>query len=253
VSPLTGTEQARLSDVERLTTTTPPTEQAASDLVRRILGGEFLNPASNPFLQSTYDAAARPLMRNWEDVIMPNLRSGFTQGGHMIQSSSPYLKAVEQAGTRQTENLADLAARIFGGAYGQERGLMQQAIPFGADLGGQDLRRATIGLQLAGLPRQIEQMGIDKALEQFNRNTGLQLTATQIAGMLSQPQTVTTQTAGAPSTFQQILGGATQAALPFALTGFNPFAGISDLFGSFGGGGAGPFNTADLLGGASYT
>jgi len=237
VAPMTPEEKSLLGIVQQQGMTTPPTEAAAGGLLNRILSGEFLRPETNPFLQSTYESAIRPLTRQWEDVIMPNLRSGFTKAGHLIQASSPFIKSVEQAGTRFMENLGDVAADIFGGNYARERGLMQQAIPQALQVGEEPMRRATIALQVSQLPRMIEQMGIDRALAEFTRRTGVQLTASQIAGMLSQAQTVVQP--GQPSPFSQVLQGATQAVMPFALTGFNPFSGIGDLFGSSSGGSLG--------------
>lgn len=230
VAPITSEETASINRIRGLTSGAPPTEAAATDLLRRTLSGEFLTPESNPFLEAMFTAAARPVIRNFQDVVQPELRAQFTRGGQFIQpgSSSPFATALARAGTGFTENLTDLAAQIFGPAYQFERGLQQGAVPQAIALGQEPLRRETINLAVQALPREIEQRGIDAAMQNFFQATGLQLDAAQLAALVANPNLVTVP--GSPSTFSQITSGLTQAALPFALTGSNPISAVSSLF-----------------------
>lgn len=83
---------------------------AAGGLLGSIIGGEGLDPNSNPFLQGAFDRGA--------DAIQNRLQSQFAGGGRNLGASR----------SANTEGLADLATGIFGGNFQQERNRQMQAL-----------------------------------------------------------------------------------------------------------------------------
>lgn len=75
----------------------------SSDLISRTLGGEFLSPESNPFLQSTFNRAA--------DLTQTRLASEFAGSGRNIGASAP----------ARSDELQTLASNIFGSNFQNER------------------------------------------------------------------------------------------------------------------------------------
>jgi hypothetical protein len=85
--------------------------------------GGFLN--ANPYLDATYDKAARAMSRNFAQGVMPSIDSAFARSGRF--GSGLHSNAADQAIQNYTQGLGDLATGLYGNAYGQERGLQQQA------------------------------------------------------------------------------------------------------------------------------
>ena len=134
-----------------------PVTRAAQDYATGGLRGDFMarNPflasGSNPYLDATFDQAARR-SRN-------TLESEFARAGRNIGAAAP----------ARADMLSDLATNIYGGAYESdaarrlaayqgERGLQQGLIPFAGSLAGQDYadigQLATVGAQREDLARE---------------------------------------------------------------------------------------------------
>jgi len=73
------------------------------DLLSRTIQGDFLDPATNPFLQQTFDTAA--------DSVTRRLQSDFAGAGRNLGAGAP-------AASEQFQNLA---GQIFGGNFQAER------------------------------------------------------------------------------------------------------------------------------------
>lgn len=90
-----------------------------------VLEGRYLDPESNPNLNKTFDVAASRVSEAFNRTVMP---AQLTAGGkgRNIGSSAQFNRsrfAADQLGT----TLSELGASIYGGAYQQERGLMESA------------------------------------------------------------------------------------------------------------------------------
>jgi hypothetical protein len=112
-----------------------PVTGAAQDYVTRSLQGGFLG--SNPYLDQTFNRAALQTQNQ--------LASEFARSGRSVDASE---------GLR-SQQLNDLANQIYGGAYGQERQLMQGTLPFAQGLANQDY--FDIG-QLRGVGSEVENL-----------------------------------------------------------------------------------------------
>lgn len=156
--------------------------QAQSFLTSQ-LQGQGLSPESNPFLAATIASAQRPLIEQFQDIQLPNLISQFTGAGQRVQpgGSSAFDRAGAIAIRGLTNSLADISTNLAGQNFQAERGRQQQAVTQASQLQTADIQSTIQGLQAVALPRLIEQFGIDRGLEEFNRRITTVLQAIQLA------------------------------------------------------------------------
>ena len=83
---------------------------AAQDLNLSTLKGDYLNPDTNPYLESTFNRAA--------DLTRGRLDSEFSGAGRNLGASMP----------ARSEELQTLASNIYGGNYQRERGIQNDAM-----------------------------------------------------------------------------------------------------------------------------
>lgn len=84
------------------------------------LGGQYLDPSSNPWLSKTYDAAAGDMARNYTNSVVPAVNSTFSQAGRY--GSGAHREAFGDAGRTLNSGLSNLGTQIYGQNYAQERG-----------------------------------------------------------------------------------------------------------------------------------
>lgn len=104
------------------------TDQTAQNLnnagaanLQSTLAGNFLSPDSNPYLQATFDKAARSLTDQYNYTTMPQLSRSFGNQ-QAFGGSSAYGEAFGKANQGLATGLADLGTGIYGGNYQTERG-----------------------------------------------------------------------------------------------------------------------------------
>lgn len=194
----TPEESQILSDAFGAATQSGLTDEARQNLSRTIQG-DFLSPESNPFLQETIQAAQRPVVEQFQDVTLPRLRGQFTQAGQFVQGrpgseegmSSPFDEAVSRASRSAVNELGDISTNITSQNFQQERQRQASAAEAAPQFERAELDRLVQGLQTQALPRMVEQMGIDRGLEEFRRRMDTLLQAIGISGDLSQAQPAT--------------------------------------------------------------
>lgn len=188
---MTGAESDILS---RITGGRTPLSDAANPTLESTIRGDFLSPDSNPFLRASIDSAIRPIVQNFEEQVMPRLRSDFTRAGQRVQeeSSSPFDRAAAISSRGLADAVGDVSTRMSAANFESERARQQNAAQNAPAIEGQQLNNLVNRLQAAALPRMIEQLGVDRGLEEFNRRMEVFLQALKTAGTVSQPQTVTT-------------------------------------------------------------
>ncbi len=79
--------------------------------------GEMLN--SNPYIDATFESAARPMMRSFSEGVMPGIQGNFAKAGRY--GSGAQANAEDQAIDQYGRALGDLATNIYGQNYAQER------------------------------------------------------------------------------------------------------------------------------------
>lgn len=172
-----------LTRIGSLTGAPSPALGEAQNLLTSILQGQGLSPESNPFLAATIASAQRPLIEQFQDIQLPNLISQFTGAGQRVQpgGSSAFDRAGAIATRGLTNALADISTNLAGQNFQAERGRQQQAVTQASQLQTADIQSTIQGLQAVALPRLIEQFGIDRGLEEFNRRITTVLQAIQLA------------------------------------------------------------------------
>lgn len=199
VAPITSGEQGVLQKLQGQVD-----HPDVADLLHKTLTGYFLpgQQGSNPFLQAAIEAAQRPTADALNQTLGRTLPGVFAAAGQTINGggirsaahpntpgSSAFDSAALKAFTQGGQALGDIASKMSFQGYESERGRQQGAIP----LAQQEVSSLIQNLQAQGLPRMIEQMGIDKGIQVFNDQMNRLLQALQI-------------TAGAPIATQATKG-----------------------------------------------
>jgi hypothetical protein len=134
VAPLNQLQGQALTDVQQ-TASAPNASQGAQAANEFETSGALLNPASNPYLQGTFQQGAQQVQNN--------LDSQFAGSGRNIIGSAPV----------QSDEMNNLATQLYGGAYQSGLNTMTQAsalapsIDAGTYLPSQALLSAGSGLQ----------------------------------------------------------------------------------------------------------
>lgn len=193
-----GDFTAGMSDQERQfldqisqTGQTSQASESAQGLMNQTIQGDFLSPDSNPFLQQSIEAAQRPVIQQFEQQAMPRLRSEFTQAGQRVQEggSSPFDRAAGIAQQGLTQELGDISSEMAAQNYQQERSNQMNAAQVAPQLDQAQLEQSISAMQASELPRMIEQQGIDRGLEEFQRQQQQLLDTINIGGSLAIPDT----------------------------------------------------------------
>lgn len=88
------------------------------------MSGKYLDPATNPYIQQTYNRGAKALSENFNSAVMPGLNAAFGQQG-ASGGSAHRAQALKQAGVLG-QSLGDLAQQTYGANYERERALQSQ-------------------------------------------------------------------------------------------------------------------------------
>lgn len=93
--------------------------------------GDYLNPASNPYLQDTYNMGAKSLTDNYNLTTRPQTDQMFGAGGQAFGGNSGYQEMVARNQWGLGNQLNNLATNIYGQNYQTERGRqLAAATPF---------------------------------------------------------------------------------------------------------------------------
>lgn len=131
----------------------------------RTTSGEYLNPDTNPWLAKTYETAARDVATTFGNVTMPGIRKEAGAAG--AWGGARQGVATGTALTGLSQNLGDLATKIYAPAYEAERSRQQAGVAAAPALAEADY--ADIGkLAAVGQEKQaMDQAQIDAAIKQW--------------------------------------------------------------------------------------
>jgi hypothetical protein len=96
-----------------------PLLSPAQDTLGKTISGGFLN--SNPYLDATYNQAAKAVTDNYNSVVRPQNDALFYKAGAFGPSNSAYDETVARNQFGLGQNLQNLATNIYGGNFAQER------------------------------------------------------------------------------------------------------------------------------------
>jgi len=100
----------------------------------KTIGGQYLSPQSNPWLQDTYNQAAKAVTDTYLSTTQPRTDAMFYKGGAFGPGNSAYEETVARNQFGLGQNLKNLGTDIFGANYNQERGRQ-----YGATMGAPSL------------------------------------------------------------------------------------------------------------------
>ena len=134
------------------------------DYLNNVMGGQYLDPGTNPYLQSMYDQGVSNITRDFKTAAFP----GASLGAMGRAGSGAEMNLQGQAYRGLGDALSANYANTFGQNYARERGYMQQAP--GMMNQAQAGRRADIGMgtQLGGQADQYAQMQLNDLIQKFN-------------------------------------------------------------------------------------
>jgi hypothetical protein len=145
-----------------------PLTSAAQGELTKTLRGDYLN--ANPYLDATYNRAARNVTQNYNEVVNPSIDSAFTKGGRF--GSGAYAAARNQSDRTLGSSLGDLATGIYGQNYANERQNQVQGQLYAPDLANQDYydidQLSSVGDYRTNLAQQ--QINADRQKYDYNAN-----------------------------------------------------------------------------------
>jgi hypothetical protein len=96
------------------------------------------NVGRNPWLDATFAQAADPIQKRFKETTVPGLQSDYAMAGRY--GSNALSQAVGNARGDVMGQMGDLATKIYGGAYGQDRASQLQAMQGLSGAYGQDIQ-----------------------------------------------------------------------------------------------------------------
>lgn len=163
----------------------------ASNYLLDVIGGNYLpgQPGANPFMDAAIREAQRPTMEGLTETLTRDLPGRFTSAGQMIQpqGSSAFDRAAAIASKGATDAMAGIATNMSFQGYESERGRQQDAAKSMPGVTRQEVDTTIESLKAAALPRLIQDLGIERGIEEFNNRVNNLLTTLGIAGGVTRP------------------------------------------------------------------
>jgi hypothetical protein len=88
-----------------------------TDQLQKVSSGAYVG--SNPYLDSMYQAASRPVIDQFNTQVLPGITGQFAAGGRYGSGAQQF--ATSQAAEGLGRNLTDMSANLYGSAYESER------------------------------------------------------------------------------------------------------------------------------------
>lgn len=200
VAPISDAETNVLGQLNAQTAPGNPRQNYLGD----VLSGKFLAP--NPYLDAYIESAQRGTKNALTETLDRTLPGKFTQAGQFVnrgatgEGSSAFDRAAAVATRGAASALGDIATNIAYPAYAAERQNQQQAVA----LSQAEVDTTVKNLQAQALPRMIQDLGIERGLDEFKTRLDklLQLLAT--VGGVAAPSiaNLSTSTGASQSTSQ---------------------------------------------------
>ena len=152
-----------------------PLTSAAQGELTKTLNGDYLN--SNPYIDATYNKAAKGVTQNYNEVVNPGIDSAFTKAGRF--GSGAYAQARNSADRTLGTSLSDLATNVYGQNYANERQNQVQGQLYAPDLANQDYYDINQLSSVGDYKTNLAQQQIDADREKYNYNANKDQAALQ--------------------------------------------------------------------------
>ena len=184
VAGLTGGQQAGLNQLQALSD--PAGSQGAFSTLQGIAGGNQLDLANDPVFNQNLDFLGRRFAASFDPKEEAN-KALFARAGQQAPSSSAFANAQSRISEAKTQGLADLAAQFGGQQLQANRDRQIQASSALNTLEQGRAERAQANLTAQELPRLIEDLGLERAREEFIRRQQAIQQNLALAGGLASP------------------------------------------------------------------
>lgn len=208
VAPFSPMQEQYLSGVENLASNGSPVMNTANSQMQTMLSGAYLNPASNPYLQQTFNDAA--------NAVQQKVGSEFAGSGRNPEASVGV----------QNDEMNQLANQIYGGNYNNAMDNMTKAAAYAPAYNQQAW--SDLG-QLGGAGTQLQQQAANMmGANQNLYNYYAQLPWTNLSNYMGQVNSLAS--GGSASTTQPYMGPSqTQNAIGMGLAGASTGAAIGSV------------------------
>lgn len=147
-----------------------PVMNQAQDMALSTLNGDYLDPSSNPWLQSTYDAAAGRMADAYSRGTAATTNAQFNNMGAFGGSAHQEMTAANNLAFG--DSLANLGNQIYGGNYQAERSNQMDAASMADQMAQSDYRDASALIGVGDARRSYTQdvltQGYQDWLDQYN-------------------------------------------------------------------------------------
>lgn len=168
VAPFTPAQNTALSNTIGIGNSIDPGVAAASRNNVDTLNGKYLDPNTNPWLKSTFNAAADPVTAQYMTATHPATAGSMASAGRY--GSGAYGNAVKQNELGLGRSLDNLATSIYGGNYQNERGNQMTAAGQSAGLNSAQYINPAATLA-AGNQQQTQKQNVDTSrMAAYNYN-----------------------------------------------------------------------------------
>ena len=189
VAPLSSQQLSLIGQAVNTANPNNPLMSSASGALQNILNPNFLNVGTNPYLAGAIQSALYPTIRNFQSTTIPELLSRYTGGNQQVQGqgSSSFANAADLASLDLNQSLLGTASGMASSAYQQGIGQQLQAASQASGLQTSELQNLVTAGQQAALPQLVQDLGIQRGLQQYNNNINTLMEALRIAAGGSSP------------------------------------------------------------------
>jgi hypothetical protein len=170
VAPLTDAQNSALNTTIGIGSGVNQGVAAAGQNNADTLNGKYLDPNSNPYLKSTFDAAADDVTRRYQTATAPQTAGAMESAGRY--GSGAYQNQVKNNEIDLGKSLGSLAANIYGGNYQTERGNQMTAAGQAGGINQAQYINPNAALGAGGV-QQTQQQNVDNsamAASNYNRD-----------------------------------------------------------------------------------
>jgi hypothetical protein len=164
VAPLDAFHQAGITRTAAQAIGGFPGQAVTYDQYANTVGGQYLHPDTNPYLQDTYNRAARGVTDQYTYATQPGLTAQAVRNRAMGNSGQQQYE--DMARWSLGENLSGLASDIYGGNYQTERDHMVNTMQMAPQMQAMGYRDNTALMGLGDIRRGVGQELINQSILQ---------------------------------------------------------------------------------------
>jgi Chaperone of endosialidase len=172
VAPLSGQTQTGISNLFSRGANGSPLMRAGDSSITDTLGGKFLDPGNNPYLQKYLRAGLDQQNDSFNALTVPGIRSQFAGSGRNLGGLD--VDAVVRARNNLDRAQADATAGAEAGAYQGERTNQMNVLGMVPTFANQDYQDINAMLSAGGMTEQQAQKYIDENVARYNYNANAQ-------------------------------------------------------------------------------